>query len=490
MTKLDNSLQNINNSILMALSGRLPEMISSDEQSQSEDMQNLTNNLNKLFVEYNEACEFLKNISIGNLDINMGRSGFLIKSYLKTFQMMLNHLNWKTKKIAEGDFTQRIDFLGDFSNSYNYMVEMLDQSIKKINEQSQQIKKYQEQKLNVIIDNMQGGIIIFDENGIINFCNYYVENIFACTSKEILNNKIGLFIPKLNIDNKELNDLISSNAVHFETTLTHDNVVTLFIDVKINKALINEKESYIMIMHDITELKKMQKIKTEFVSTVSHELRTPLTAINGSIELMKSGAFGNIPEKALELINIVDRNGKRLLNLINDILDVEKLGFDKFNLQFEEHDLVTLINEAIQLNSNYLNEAEVSINFVSEIDKLIISLDKSRIIQVLTNLISNAIKFSPKGSTVQICTEKSNDYVKILVIDKGIGIAPEEHAKLFQKFTQLDSSDTRKKGGTGLGLYICKAIIQKHNGKIGFDSKLNEGTTFYFELPFSSPSQI
>lgn len=480
----DELLNKINNSLLMALNGQMPEQIDEEAQSDDVNLKILINNLNKFFDEYNESCTFIKNITIGQLDFKTSRSNFLIKSYLKTLQMMLNHLTWKTKSIAEGDFTQRINFLGDFSNSYNYMVEMLDENIKKVNAQSQQIKQYQEQKLNVIIENMQGGVMIFDEYNVINFCNYYIENIFGLKSNNIIGKKIDNLIPEINTENNHLDFLINSNQAKFEIQLTNNNLDTLFIDVNINKILINEKKSYIAVIYDITDIKKMQKIKSEFVSTVSHELRTPLTAINGSLSLMKSGIFGEMSKEVMDLVNIADNNGHRLLELINDILDIEKIESNKLNFKLEDHDLISVINESVELNLPYSREFGVKLIFENTLEKLNIFIDRSRIIQVLTNLISNAVKFSHQNEIVYIKVEFIKDYVRVSVIDKGIGVSAENKDKLFQKFTQLDSSDTRKRGGTGLGLSISKAIIDKHNGNIGFDSILNEGSTFYFEIPY------
>jgi PAS domain S-box-containing protein len=235
---------------------------------------------------------------------------------------------------------------------------------------------------------------------------------------------------------------------------------------------------------DISLRNEIDTMKNEFVSTVSHELRTPMTAIGGSLKLILGGKVGDFDKKVRELLTIAERNCERLLRLINDILDIEKIEKGKINFVLEVCELARIINEAIVDNQSYADKFNIKMVFVPT-EKFFVNADADRLTQVLVNLISNAIKFSKNNTEVKIIIEKIADKVRVNVIDEGRGIPEKFKERIFQKFAQADSSTTREKEGTGLGLSISKAIIDKLGGSMGFNSDLNKGTTFYFELPIS-----
>jgi DNA-binding response OmpR family regulator/nitrogen-specific signal transduction histidine kinase len=241
----------------------------------------------------------------------------------------------------------------------------------------------------------------------------------------------------------------------------------------------------IAVIHDVTELKKTERLKNEFVSIVSHELRTPLTSIRGSLGLLVSGVMGEFPEKANKLLEIANNNCERLLLLINDILDIEKIEAGKMEFQLKMHDLNQVIKESITANTMYAEKFGVSIEFKQPKSNPQVNVDSGRLMQVLSNLLSNACKFSPKGEKITVSMKKISSIVRVSVSDNGPGIPEEFQFRIFQKFSQADSSDTRGKGGTGLGLNISKTIIENMGGALNFFSKPNEGTTFYFDLPIS-----
>jgi PAS domain S-box-containing protein len=237
--------------------------------------------------------------------------------------------------------------------------------------------------------------------------------------------------------------------------------------------------------HDITERKKMERLKNEFISTVSHELRTPLTSISGTLGLLKSGAITQLPEKANELITVAERNSVRLTHLVNDILDIDKLEFGGLPLNISRIDLIPVVKDAIEENLGYAERLQVQLVLHESPDEVYVNGDNVRLIQVLTNLISNAAKYSPQGETVTIRVLLVDQNVRVEVADHGPGIVPEFRDQVFQKFSQGDTSDSRFQYGTGLGLNIAKLIVDKHHGKIGFDTEMGQGTTFWFELPSS-----
>lgn len=237
------------------------------------------------------------------------------------------------------------------------------------------------------------------------------------------------------------------------------------------------------IVEDISERKCNDKIKNEFISTVSHELRTPLTSISGALGLITGGALGDVPENIKDTLNIAKNNALRLNLIINDLLDLEKLSSKKMYFDMKSHDLVSLIKDSITNNQPYAKEYKVELIFSPDIDKIYVNVDPQRLQQVLANLISNAVKFSAKTNYVDINVKIANGKARVEVCDYGIGIPKEFYKKIFQKFSQADSSDTRQKGGTGLGLSISREIIMQMNGEIGFESIEGKGSIFYVELP-------
>jgi PAS domain S-box-containing protein len=251
---------------------------------------------------------------------------------------------------------------------------------------------------------------------------------------------------------------------------------------------------YVSIGYDLTESRRAERLKNEFVSVVSHELRTPLTSIRGSLGLMQGGITGTLPDAARQMIDIAAKNADRLVLLINDILDIEKIESDQMRFEFGEISVDSLLRNAVEANLSYGETFGVDIR-IDEIgksdEKLSIYGDEARLMQVLTNFLSNACKFSPEGGTVWIGAKRiSHGRARIWVSDEGEGVSPEFENRLFRRFMQADSSATRKKGGTGLGLAIAKAIVERHGGRIGYlkphspqsPSAQRRGATFYFDV--------
>jgi PAS domain S-box-containing protein len=246
----------------------------------------------------------------------------------------------------------------------------------------------------------------------------------------------------------------------------------------------NQVVSVIIQGRDITQQLEAERIKQEFTSTLSHELRTPLTSIIGSLQLINSGVMGDIEKDILELTSIAERNGQRLLDLINDILDVEKIESGKLALMLEAVDLGELITESLTLNRAYAERFHVKFATAGELPAVSATADRKRILQVMTNLLSNAAKFSTEGTVVEVAVENTVDNaLRINVHDTGPGIPENFRSRIFGRFAQADMSHTRQIGGTGLGLSICKRLVEMMGGRIGFSDRAGGGTTFWFELP-------
>lgn len=268
-------------------------------------------------------------------------------------------------------------------------------------------------------------------------------------------------------------------ATQFETVLMETPV-----DVSI-KFLPGTDDAgrYLILVTDISERIAQEKQKTAFISTVSHELRSPLTSIKGAMGLLLSKSAGELPDKAVSLLEIAHRNADRLILIINDILDLDKISNGEMDVELKAVDLSELIKEASNANAMLQQRFGVQVEMIGMDATVPFNTDPNRFIQVLTNLLSNAYKFSAPNSTIHIEVKDEDAHVRVSVKDEGQGIPQHEQQKVFSRFSDMTNSDRALKGGTGLGLSICKAIVENLGGTIGFESSEGVGTTFYFCLP-------
>ena len=246
---------------------------------------------------------------------------------------------------------------------------------------------------------------------------------------------------------------------------------------------------FLGVAEDITERKRIEQMKNEFISTVSHELRTPLTSVSGALGLVLSGKLGEIPEKANRLLETAHRNSERLAHLINDLLDIEKIATGKVNLDMAVQPLRPILEQAVEENRAYGAERHIKLALNSEIARQNVKVDEQRLKQVLANLLSNAIKYSPDGGTITVEASSTDTDITVSVTDQGPGIPEDFHHKIFQRFAQADGSDTRKEGGTGLGLAITQELVTHMDGTIDFETTAGEGARFFFTLPLITPAE-
>lgn len=240
---------------------------------------------------------------------------------------------------------------------------------------------------------------------------------------------------------------------------------------------------------NITARKNMERLQSEFISTVSHELRTPLTSIRGSLGLLEGGALGEFPAKAKAIISVANKNCQRLITLVNDILDMDKLRSGKMGLQLVAADLNDLVQQAIEANAGYAQQYKIVVAFSKLASPAWAKLDLNRGMQVLTNLLSNAIKFTRENTAVSLRLVAQESFWRIEVQDHGEGIPADFQARIFEAFAQADSANTRQQGGTGLGLNISKSLVEQMRGAIGYETQIGVGTTFWFTLP-ASPAPV
>ncbi|HMO23621.1 MAG TPA: PAS domain S-box protein, partial [Candidatus Melainabacteria bacterium] len=347
-----------------------------------------------------------------------------------------------------------------------------------------------EHRIRTIINHMIVGLVIVNQDGYIESMNPSAEKIFGYKAEEI----VGRHLLSLFSDSKFFSEHNESDTTSFMDTLFNQalNRIGEFdcikkngedfpVELSISELKTHEGERYMANILDVSERKEVERLKKEFVSTVSHELRTPLTSIRGSLTLLSVGAMGALPEQAKKVVSIAERNTIRLIGLINDILDIEKLEAGKLDMVFENTNMKDIMERSEQSVNTFAANNGVKLEMMPTDAQ--VYADGDRIVQVLVNLLSNAIKFSPQGQTVTVAVENAAGFVHVRVIDRGRGI-PEQFKKLlFQRFQQVEASDAKKKGGTGLGLAICKGIIEQHGGQIGVDSEEGKGSTFWFRLP-------
>lgn len=245
---------------------------------------------------------------------------------------------------------------------------------------------------------------------------------------------------------------------------------------------------YLIVSGDISHRLEQEQRKSAFISTVSHELRSPLTSIKGAMGLLLSRSAGDLPDKAFALLEIAHRNADRLILIINDILDLDKISNGQMDFEICEVDLVELLKEADSANAMLQQRFGVNVTMTGADNPVILKTDPNRFIQVLTNLMSNAYKFSPPNGSIVLDISDMGEQIRISVQDEGQGIPLSEQGKIFDRFADMTNSDRAAKGGTGLGLSICKAIVENLGGTIGFDTEEGVGTTFYFNLPKAVPN--
>ncbi|MDO8882432.1 MAG: HAMP domain-containing sensor histidine kinase [Pseudotabrizicola sp.] len=254
------------------------------------------------------------------------------------------------------------------------------------------------------------------------------------------------------------------------------------ISVKFYFSYHNQLNQMKLIKEENERTKAALEIKSQFLSTVSHELRTPLTSIIGGLDLVNNGVLGEVPEYLKPIIGISAKNGHRLANLIDDLLDLQKIEAGEIAFHFKPLDANDVVNEAVESTTGYAEKLGIKVMTVPCVEDCRFMGDHGRLIQVMNNLLSNALKFSGQGGTVKVRVETSDAHIRILVQDEGVGIPKGAKDRVFGKFSQVDSSDVRKVGGTGLGLNITKQIVERHSGTIDYVSELGVGSTFCIEF--------
>jgi two-component system, LuxR family, sensor kinase FixL len=346
--------------------------------------------------------------------------------------------------------------------------------------------KRQANHTQAILDGAFDGIITLNEQGTIISFNHAAEAIFGYNAEQIIGgNLFTLISPRSNIKNKGEDETPNISELDHELIGLRKNGKDFEMELALSTIHDDGAAIHVGVIRDISDRKHTDKLKNEFIATVSHELRTPLTSISASIAIIESGTLGILPEKIANLMQIAKQNSLRLENLINDLLDMDRLLSNKIEFDYKKFDAIALVQKAIAENQYIADKHHVKFQIGSATNNCYIHADEVRTQQVMTHLLSNAAKFSNPHSLVDISISSNNNYIKISVSDYGAGIPAEFRANIFSPFTQLDGSSSRRRDGSGIGLAISKELVEKMGGQIGFNSNFGHGSCFYFELPIA-----
>ncbi|KAF0206904.1 MAG: two-component hybrid sensor and [Actinobacteria bacterium] len=333
------------------------------------------------------------------------------------------------------------------------------------------------------------GLIVFDPEDIVTYMNPAAITLAGLNPKQFLGKRSHLWQMLSMTPEDSFDPPVDGSQVR-EVRL--EDPEHRILDVRTDPVL-DESGGYlgfVATLHDVTAERDVGQMKNEFVSTVSHELRTPLTSIKGYIDLILDGEAGEINEIQREFLSIVKQNSDRLVELINDMLDISRIESGRIHLKIQPLEMADLIAGAVDTFQAVADQSGHKIIAKAPMDLPKAAGDRDRVGQVLMNFMSNAIKYSPEGGSVTVAAKADGDMVTVSISDQGIGIAKDDQAKLFTKFYRVDSSLTREIGGTGLGLSICKSIIDLLGGKVGVKSSAGKGSTFWFSLPMASQNLV
>jgi PAS domain S-box-containing protein len=351
-------------------------------------------------------------------------------------------------------------------------------------------ESFTEEKFRLAVEACPSGMVMTDSAGTIVLTNTAIERLFGYPRDELIGQPIEVLITRrLHGEYHKQRAAFAQDPQgrgaqpNRELFGLRRDGTEFPIEVWLNPIDAHDGLYVLSVIVDITEPKRMERVKDEFVSTVSHELRTPLTSISGSLGLLLGGAAGTLPEGAVRLLSIAHSNSKRLVRLINDILDIEKIESGQVVFNFKRVDVLALVEQVIEANRAYADGFGVRVRLDPASPHGNVPADPDRLAQVITNLLSNAIKFSPQGGEVTIATELQAGLMRISIRDHGSGIPAEFKPRIFEKFAQADATDARQKGGTGLGLSIVREIVVRLGGEVGFADADGDGTVFNVDLP-------
>ena len=390
---------------------------------------------------------------------------------LENMKQVTEHLSTKT---YSSRYTARsYEEIDELGHSINTLAENLDRQMQEIEQNDAQLKE--------LINHLVIGVLVIDKNRKISMVNPVMnqipdEDLYAQIDQDYdsslhsadLVELIERSFDKQQLQNKEL------TLYYPEDKIVDVNVVPI-------KDAASEPLNYIVLLYDITEIRRLEKVRTDFVANVSHELRTPITAIKGFTETLLDGAM-NEEDVLLEFLQIINTESQRLDSMVQDILQLSKLEQRKVIGTVESVRVRNIVSEVERIVHQKIDLKSIHFDIIEK-ESVTVEIDRDQLKQILLNLISNAVSYTPEQGNVHVSIKDDGDHVLIAVADTGMGIAEEEQPRIFERFYRVDKARSRNAGGTGLGLSIVKWLVENNHGQLSLESKLGQGSTFFVRLP-------
>ncbi len=396
----------------------------------------------------------------------------------------LYEMSATAKRLATGDFSRKAavhsnDEIGDLARALNYMADEINAKVKNVSSEKA--------KLEAILASMFEGIMLTNEKGEILLINPSARKMFLIDLPPegrkpleiIRNNALQEIVDRVLNENREV--------ITQEVQIASPEQKTIMINgVPIVKD--NVIEGAVFVFHDITELKRLEEIRKDFVANVSHELRTPISSIKGYAETLLDGKVDD-KDTVKEFLGIIYQDSNRLANLIDDLLDLSRIESGKMKMEFELLEILPIVKSCINILGKAAKDKSLSMKLDIPADLPKVPGDHKRLLQVFLNLLDNAIKYTPEGGSITISASGKEKMVQVDISDTGIGIPEKDLPRIFERFYRVDKARSRELGGTGLGLSIVKHIVQAHNGQVWVQSTLGHGSTFSFTIStiYSTP---
>ncbi|HOE56799.1 MAG TPA: ATP-binding protein [Bacillota bacterium] len=394
----------------------------------------------------------------------------------KTFTGPIKEVTSKAERLAKGDYSQIItvkskDEVGQLTEMFNYLTVRLKGTLEEM---------YREKnKVEAILTNMTDGIIAVNAEGVVIHANPAAYGIFNIQKEDLYGKNYDEAAQKLNLG-ITFSDIIVDSDNNYNILSINNRIIKISAVRIMNEQ--NEAEGAMLVLQDVTEQEKLDKMRKEFVANVSHELRTPITTIKSYTETLLDGALDN-KEYTLNFLKVINSESERMTRLVKDLLQLSKLDYDKMEWNMKNLDLLNMIKDCVQKMEIAARQKNQSLSFEAVGELCEITGDKDRIEQVIINIISNAIKYTPDNGAIKVKAGRVDDKVEIRIADTGLGIPREDLPRLFERFYRVDKARSRAMGGTGLGLSIARNIVEAHRGTIRIESEYGKGSEVIINLP-------
>lgn len=394
----------------------------------------------------------------------------------KTFTGPIKEVTSKAERLAKGDFGQIItvksrDEVGQLTEMFNYLTVRLKSTLDEMSREKN--------KMEAILTNMTDGIIAVNDEGTVIHANPAAYSIFNIKKEDLYNRNFDEAAQKLNLG-ITFNDILNDSDNDYNILGINDLIIKISVAKIMNEY--NEAEGAMLVLQDVTEQEKLDKMRKEFVANVSHELRTPITTIKSYTETLLDGAVEN-KEYTVNFLQVINSESERMTRLVKDLLQLSKLDYDKMEWNMKSLNILNIIRDCVMKMEMTAKQKNQSLSFESFGELCNINGDKDRIEQVIINIISNAIKYTPDNGSIKVIASRLEGSIEIRIADTGMGIPKEDLPRLFERFYRVDKARSRAMGGTGLGLSIARNIVEAHRGSIRIESEYGKGSEVIIIFP-------